>query len=302
MKRYGVISRDRQLNKIILMMRLVYGAQSVLVAMVALVMAFRYLINGEVPTINSVITLLVVITVMILFNGYYIFRDASVFRRLDQQMAVQGEAYRNIEALNLKLRAQRHDFLNHLQVLYSLMELEAYEETQDYLSELYGDVGKVSANIKTKCVAMNALLQAKSIEAQRKGVAYKTNINTPLDALNLPDWELCRVVGNMIDNGFRATLDSGLAPQVTIDLKETITTYEISVRNTSKPVTEAMIERFFAPGFTTKADRESHGLGLHISKEIMHHYGNTITMGYEADEVTVALTMHKSPKAFKTSG
>ena len=33
------------------------------------------------------------------------------------------ESMKNLENLNLKLRAQRHDYLNHLQVIYGLLQL-----------------------------------------------------------------------------------------------------------------------------------------------------------------------------------
>ena len=38
------------------------------------------------------------------------------------------ENFKNLEHLNLKLRAQRHEYLNEMQVVYGLLELEEYEE------------------------------------------------------------------------------------------------------------------------------------------------------------------------------
>ena len=34
------------------------------------------------------------------------------------------ESYHDLEKLNSELRAQRHDYLNHLQVVYGLLELK----------------------------------------------------------------------------------------------------------------------------------------------------------------------------------
>ena len=42
------------------------------------------------------------------------------------------ENFKNLEHLNLKLRAQRHEYLNEMQVVYGLLELEEYEEA-DYI-------------------------------------------------------------------------------------------------------------------------------------------------------------------------
>jgi len=286
-------SKEIQLNKLIMMMRLVYMVQCVLVVGVATAMGVQFLALGEVPTMNAIITLLVVIGVMVLFNGYFIFRDTTIFRRLDRRMMVQDESYKNIEALNLKLRSQRHDFLNHIQVLYSLMELEAYDETQAYLNKLYGDVGKVNANIKTKSVAINALLQAKANEAESRGIGFDTVINSKLDRLNLPDWELCRVLGNMIDNGFRAATLSGQEAFVHVSIGESITDYRIIIENASQPIGTDLIKKFFTPGFTTKPDQENHGLGLHISNEIMAKYNNKIDMAYKDGKVVTEVIIQK---------
>ncbi len=58
------------------------------------------------------------------------------------------------------------------------MELEEYEETRTYLNHLYGDIIKVGSRIKTESVSVNALLQAKSNEAEKKkGYNFKSFLN-----------------------------------------------------------------------------------------------------------------------------
>ncbi|MPQ43484.1 Spo0B domain-containing protein [Clostridium tarantellae] len=39
----------------------------------------------------------------------------------------------NIQNLNRKLREQRHDYLNHIQVIYGLLELEEFKEAKNYI-------------------------------------------------------------------------------------------------------------------------------------------------------------------------
>ena len=71
------------------------------------------------------------------------------------------ESFRNLEQLNSTLRAQRHDYLNHLQVVYGMMELEEYEELQQYLEPVYKDMMKTGKALRTSKPAINALLKAK---------------------------------------------------------------------------------------------------------------------------------------------
>ena len=70
------------------------------------------------------------------------------------------EAYRELESLNREMRVQRHDFLNHLQVVYSLIEMNEPGEAIAYMDKIYDDMQRVSRMMRTACPAVNALIQA----------------------------------------------------------------------------------------------------------------------------------------------
>ena len=55
------------------------------------------------------------------------------------------EAYGQLESLNREMRAQRHDFMNHLQVVYSLIEMNESGEAMEYMDRVYGDIGAYGA-------------------------------------------------------------------------------------------------------------------------------------------------------------
>lgn len=50
------------------------------------------------------------------------------------------EAYVQLEDLNREMRAQRHDFMNHIQVVYSLIEMNEPGEAMAYMDKIYGDM------------------------------------------------------------------------------------------------------------------------------------------------------------------
>ncbi len=82
------------------------------------------------------------------------------------------ENFKNLEHLNLKLRAQRHEYLNEMQVVYGLLELEEYEEAYRYLHPLYEDIARIGKALRTKKPAVNALLQAKMEYAQKQQITF----------------------------------------------------------------------------------------------------------------------------------
>lgn len=89
-------------------------------------------------------------------------QDALRTRRLERTIGELQTTNEQMDALNLKLRAQRHDFLNHLQVVYSLLEMQEYGEATAYLERVYDEHRSVSSVLRTKMTAFNALLQVKS--------------------------------------------------------------------------------------------------------------------------------------------
>jgi sensor histidine kinase regulating citrate/malate metabolism len=237
--------------------------------------------------------LLIPMTLNVAISSYVMAKDGSLFKNLSSQIEIKEDSYKNIETLNRDLRSQRHDFLNHIQILYSLMELGEYDETRSYLNRLYGDVGKLSANIKTQSVAVNALIQAKSNEAENIRIRFNTSINARLDSMTMPDWELCRVLSNLIDNAFDGALASQTNPYATITLTENITDYLITIENPTISALDSSLEVLFEAGYTTKANSDNHGMGLFISHQLMSKYGNLIELIHEDGVMKANLTLHK---------
>ena len=81
--------------------------------------------------------------------------------RMVQRTQELEEAYGQLEDLNREMRAQRHDFMNHIQVVYSLIEMNEPDEAMRYMDRIYGDMQRVSSMLRTDCPAVNALIQAK---------------------------------------------------------------------------------------------------------------------------------------------
>ena len=85
--------------------------------------------------------------------------------KMKQHYISLRESYENLEKLNSNLRSQRHDYLNHLQVVYGLMEMEEYEELKAYLQPVYKDMLKTGKALRTSKPAINALLKAKMVRS-----------------------------------------------------------------------------------------------------------------------------------------
>ena len=189
-------------------------------------------------------------------------------------------AYGQLEDLNREMRAQRHDFMNHIQVVYSLIEMDEPREAMAYMDKIYGDMQRVSRMLRTDCPAVNALIQAKTVEAQQRGAELKLSIAAKWDDRMMPAWEICRVLANLIDNALDAAcaaeLPEGVRPTVELVLGEDLRSWFFSVRNNGPKIEDKVIAKIFEPGFTTKATGQ--GMGLFIVNQTVTQLGGKITL------------------------
>lgn len=205
-------------------------------------------------------------------------REALNAGRIVEQAKMLEEANRQLEDLNGTLRKQRHDFMNHLQVVFSLLELNDPGEAMKYVESVYGDIKRAGSALKTANPAVNALIAAKRQDCEAHGIALALHIHAPWQGLPVPGWEMCRVLGNLIDNARDALLEAPDRQDKRIELTidETPGAFTFRVANNGPAIPPQLHRSIFQIGFTTKSD--GHGSGLSIVEEIVKAYGGEIAV------------------------
>ncbi|EHI98216.1 signal transduction histidine kinase regulating citrate/malate metabolism [Clostridium sp. DL-VIII] len=182
-----------------------------------------------------------------------------------------------LEAFNKTLRTQRHDYLNHIQVIYSLMELEEFDEARKYIEPVYKDIVRVSKALKTSKPAVNALLQAKLQMAEKNKIDIELEIKSDLKHLNMEPWEFCRIMGNIIDNAIFALKLKPDNRYMLIELSEDLQSIKLNISNNGDNIPTEIIDKIFEEGFTTKGSKGD-GMGLAIVNEIVTNFSGTISV------------------------
>ena len=202
-------------------------------------------------------------------------RDAFFLRRMVTQADTMLDTIDNMESLNNALRAQRHDFRNHLQVVYSLIEMEDYGEANAYIEKVYGAITALSKVMKTANPAVNALLQVKLTACEKEGIHTRVDISSPWKNLPVPGWEMCKVLSNLIDNAMDALRETEI-PVLRVVLTEDLHTYRFTVANNGPMIPLNSQQRIFQAGFTSKSD--GHGMGLFIVRSTLERHGGGIRL------------------------
>ncbi len=231
------------------------------------------------------------LTVLALVGCVIVF--VTIYTRLRHQYDALVSSYRDLERLNSDLRAQRHDYLNHLQVVYGLMELEEYDELKTYLAPIYKGMMKTGKALKTKNPAVNALLRAKMEEAESKGIDFYVEVTSDLSGLKAEPWELCKVLANLMDNAITALEAIPSEKKLRVDIGEDRDSYRFSVANNGPAIPEELQESIFREGFTTKKE-SGHGMGLSIVTQVLKTYKGTINLSSTEEETVFRIRIPKS--------
>ena len=212
---------------------------------------------------------------LVSWGAFLDIREAIEARHIQRKVYSIEKSLNNVENLNNTLRAQRHDFLNHLQVVYSLMEMHEYKEAGEYIERVYGDISAVSRIMRTTNPSVNALLKVKLATAEKQNVKVELNITSAWEDLTMPGWEMCRVLGNLIDNALDA-LQETENPQLTITLAEDLKTFHFSIANNGPIIPMQSRSRIFLPGIAGKTTGQ--GMGLFIVRNTLQNRGGDIAL------------------------
>lgn len=216
-------------------------------------------------------------------------------KKLSQNYEMLLSSYKNLEELNSVLRMQRHDYLNHLQVVYGLMEVEEYDELKEYLAPVYKDLMKTGKALRTSKPAINALLRAKNAEAENNNIDMYIEVKSDLKGFDIPDWELCKILSNIIDNGMTALSQQDDEKKLNIDITESSQEYIFEIYNNGPEIPKDNISEIFKQGVTTKKEN-GHGMGLYIVSNVVKKNKGQISVSSNMDKTSFRISFPKDSK------
>lgn len=247
--------------------------------------------SGE--NLKALSGVLYIIALTMGINSFFTIKSlySLIFSNGEKQGLVQS--INDLKELNRTLRAQRHDFLNHIQIIYGLLELGEHDDALKYMEPVYKDISRVNKALKTSEPAVNALLQAKMHIAEEKHIDVELSITSDLKELSMPSWEYCRIIGNLIDNAIFALGENLGKKKLYIEISEDSLSLRTFIINNGPRIPEEIIDNIFEEGFTTKGER-GQGMGLSIVKELVENYNGNLTLTSIDDKTSFYIEIPKN--------
>ncbi len=247
---------------------------SISVGLVVLAFYCKFFMERESLELNSVLSvLLFVILVAVILSIVLSWKMLSIARQ-EKLVELQQFHITNLQEMTQIIKAQRHDFINHLQVIYGLVSQGYIEQVKIYINTLYKDVQVTSNVLQLDVPELSALLLVKLGMATARNISLEINQQSDLSSLKIPSMEVVTVVGNLINNAMEAVEE--LEPEFrTIKLKiyEKSGLYMIQTQNPGYIAPEIK-KRIFEPGFSTKTGNR--GIGLASVKYQMEKHNGMV--------------------------
>lgn len=208
---------------------------------------------------------------------FFLVRKIIKLRYYKADWTSQQKYLYDINELLKRLRAQKHGFINHMNIIYGLMTLKEYDNAKDYLSKIHETISTNNV-VLVDNPTLSALLNVKSGIAEKKGIKFEVNSNDNLSEMNFKAFEIGEAMGNIIDNAFDAANELEEDNKfVRVNISSDNNFYIFDIQNSGNPIPENIINRIFEQGFSTKDyESEEHGFGLYISKNIIEYHQGKI--------------------------
>lgn len=205
-------------------------------------------------------------------------------RRVIREEDLKQQKFYNesLRSTLFELRRFKHDWINNLTVIDSMIKMNKHAELKQYVSELIGHSGPF-ANTQIydiKNAGLFGILSSKINLAYEKGVTVNLSVAGVIE--NIPGIkisDLCEIVGIFLDNAIEEAFAAD--KEVNVDIVDGINFIEISVSNTCS--TPPDMNRLTMDGYTTKG--AGRGMGLAIAKSIVSRYKNILHITTYEDNI-----------------
>ncbi|WAM32195.1 ATP-binding protein [Caldicellulosiruptor naganoensis] len=190
-----------------------------------------------------------------------------------------GEQLTGYKQIVDTLRAQAHEFMNHMHVVAGLIKLNQFDEALKFVYNEVGALqyftGQITRSIKDSKVA--ALLLGKYSHASELGVKLYLDEDSELEMDHgiVSSGDIVSVLGNLIENSIEVLSVAGKDEKlINVYIKERPTYIFIRVSDNGPGIDENIFPHIYDKGFTTKPSGK--GLGLYIVKQIVERKGGEI--------------------------
>lgn len=203
-------------------------------------------------------------------------RTAEELKLKEQQLKHDIQYAETVRSQYQEIRQIRHDIKQHLDAVSGLQLEGKIEAAQKYISNISSGLERIEMFMDVGSDFVNAILNSKLSIAKSKGIEVLCNSSSEVGGIS--EYDLCNLIGNMLDNAIEAAEKPGDNAVVEVSIRSDKYKLMITVANSIlQPVLNSNSNLK-----TTKKGTELHGFGVKSIKTIAERYGGSADF-YEED-------------------
>lgn len=252
---------------------------------------------------SSQATIVIVAILMGLNVGFFwLFDKMTEYYQMQSEKEVlveQLRAYKQhiklISENQQKIKELRHDIKNHFSYLSAFLKNADVEGASAYLQKISGYISNPMVFVDSGNQTLDSFLNYKIGEISRLLVNISLDIRLP-QQIPYGDFDLCMVLGNLLDNSYEALYHQTVGETKRFSLKmhyergmlyiKITNTYSGSLRKVMKDKEQIYL--------TTKRDTSQHGNGLSHVKKMVQRYGGEVKINDSNHLYCVELLLYEN--------
>lgn len=222
--------------------------------------------SGELILILALATIIVAIFLIITFRSLRkIHRQELIDAQKAEQYKFLYEQYETVQDNYFEYKKLKHDFKDHLLVIDTLAKSGDPEKLNSYIDSIRTELSELDKIMFCNDPAINIIISTYFNISKARGITVNTNISD-IQESGIDTVYLCSIISNLLRNAAENTPDN---KTIDFDLYTRAENLVIICKNDA--------ERENLTLETTKPNKENHGYGLRIIRDIVERLdGNCI--------------------------
>ncbi len=194
-------------------------------------------------------------------------RAAEEFKLKEQQLKHDIQYAETVRSQYQEIRQIRHDIKQHLDAISGLQLEGKIDAAQKYIYDISSGLERIEMFMDVGNDFVNAILNSKLSIAKSKGIEVLCSSSSEVDGIS--EYDLCNLIGNMLDNAIEAAEKTGDNAIVEISFYSDKYKLMITVSNS---ILQSVLNGNSKLN-TTKSKVGLHGFGIKTIKAIAEKYG-----------------------------
>lgn len=269
----------------------------VIINSILFVFIIKLVVRSFEVNFNIMTQIVTIVTTSMLVNFFYFINMIKKSRK-NKKEEIEKNIDPLIDDLINKMRAREHEYKNHLNMLYCMVQVcnegELKEKVKEYVGNITSNEDELSKIARLDNTIIKAIIFSKVKLAESYEVQFKYNIESDLEKISLDNSELTVLLSNLLNNSIES---SGLCKEkyVELDIYEEDDEYIIYIKNSVEDIDKELVKKMFKEGYSTKGNNRGYGL-FNIKNILDKHKGkiySNIEDGYIEFNIEIPIERYK---------